>query len=269
MSGNESIINSGEMQKGESMGEGYPEQAGFRYYMKDKWARTIGLASLVSIALGGFNDTMDALDKIYDISLSQLTDIPSHNKLSKIYIRASSAVLDDVFGAPIYLKHSSNGEVIKYYLDDNFVISVITNDDAIAAYLVFPNEDFTPDTGEHTGKESLLELTFSAVESVNEFRASYAKTGNYYIEENNGGEFGLLYSSISGFSEYLSPMDNKGRKLLSDVVDALMFEEDISKKVQTLRKNIQPNFYGYSTLGLHSIEEAILSNSEYKLIHKG
>jgi hypothetical protein len=32
--------------------------------------------------------------------------------------------------------------------------------------------------------------------------------------------------------------------------------------------NAKPNFYGYSTLGVGALEEAILSNTEYRLIHK-
>ncbi|MDB1124185.1 ETEC_3214 domain-containing protein [Vibrio algarum] len=239
-----------------------------RSVVKDKWTRTIGLVSLVSIALGGFNDTMEALEKIYNISLSQLTDIPSRNKLSKIYIRASESVLDENFGAPVYIKRSSSDEIIKYYLDDNYLLSSITKDDAIVAYLVFPSQGYEPDTVEHAGQENLFGQPFSKIESINEVRASFARTGNYYIEENNGGQFGFLYSSVSGYSEFLNPMTAQEQKLLSDVVDAQMFEDKLVESVESFRKNMSPNFFGYTTLGLASLEEAILSISEYKLIHK-
>ncbi|MFC1236403.1 ETEC_3214 domain-containing protein [Vibrio sp. F74] len=239
-----------------------------RNIVKDKWTRTIGLVSLVSLALGSFNDTMEALEKIYNISLSQLTDIPSRNKLSKIYIRASASVLDENFGAPVYIKRSSSDEIIKYYLDDNYLLSAITSDDAIVAYLVFPSLGYEPNTVEHAGQEDLFKQSFSTIESINEVRASYARTGNYYMEENNGGQFGFLYSSVSGFSEFLSPMDSNEKKLLSDVVDAQMFEDKLVESVESFRENMTPNFFGYTTLGLASLEEAVLSITEYKLILK-
>lgn len=232
------------------------------------WARTIGLASVVSIALGGFNDSVDAIEKIVDFGLSQMTDIPSHKKLEKIYIRASAVLLDETFGAPVYIKRSSSNDVIKYYQDENFIISAISRDNAIVAYLVFPNEGFLPETIEHAGGTQMFDNNFNAIESVNEIRASFARTGNYYIEENNGGEFGFLYSSISGVSEFISPLSPTSQKSLSDVADALMLDENLAESVQSLRSNTKPNFFGYSTLGLGPLEDAILSNTEYRLINK-
>lgn len=231
-------------------------------------ARTIGLVSVISIALGGFNDSFEAMEKIVEFGMSQMTDIPSHRKLDRVYIRASADVLDEAFGAPVYIKRSTSGDVIKYYLDDQFVLSAITQDDAIVAYLVFPNEGFEPDTLEHAGGDVIFSKAFDNIEGVNDIGASYARTGNYYLEENTGGEFGFLYASISGYSEFISPMDNKNRSLLSNVVEAQMLEENVIESIQSLRAAVKPNFYGYSTLALSSIEEAILTNTEYKLIHK-
>lgn len=231
-------------------------------------ARTIGLVSVISIALGGFNDSFDAIEKMVDFGLSQMTDIPSHRKLDKIYIRSSAEILDQTFGAPVYIKRASTDDVIKYYQDDNFILSAITRDNAIVAYLVFPDKGFEPETLEHAGGSELFSQPFRSIESVNEVRASFARTGNYYIEENNGGEFGYLYSSISGSSEFISPMSQENRKLLSEVVDALTMDENVVESVQSLRANAKPNFYGYSTLGLGALEEAILSNIEYHLINK-
>ncbi len=231
-------------------------------------ARTIGLVSVISIALGGFNDSFDALEKMFDFGLSQMTDIPSHRKLERIYIRSSAEALDQTFGAPVYIKRSTGDDVIKYYKDDNFILSSITRDNAIVAYLVFPDEGFTPETLEHAGGSEFFNQPFNAIESVNEIRASFARTGNYYIEENNGGEFGYLYSSISGASEFITPLTKNNRKLLSEVVDSLTMDEHVVKSVQSLRLNTKPNFYGYSTLGVGALEEAILSNTEYRLIHK-
>ncbi|UPR48530.1 hypothetical protein ITG13_04900 [Vibrio cyclitrophicus] len=231
-------------------------------------ARTIGLVSVISIALGGFNDSFDALEKMFDFGLSQMTDIPSHRKLDKIYIRSSAETLDQTFGAPVYIKRATTNDVIKYYQDDNFILSAITRDNAIVAYLVFPNEGFAPETLEHAGGSDFFSHSFSAIESVNEIRASFARTGNYYIEENNGGEFGYLYSSISGVSEFVSPMTKESKALLAEVVDSLTMDEYVAENVGALRMSTIPNFYGYSTLGVGALEEAILSNTEYRLIHK-
>lgn len=232
------------------------------------WARAIGLASVVSIALGGFNDSFDAINKMVNFGLSQMTDIPSHNKLDKIYIRSSAQVLDQTFGAPVYIKRSSTGDVIQYYQDDNFVLSAIARDNAIVAYLVFPNDGFKPETIEHAGGAQLFDRNINAIESVNEVRAAYARTGSYYIEENNGGEFAFLYSSISGVSEFLSPIAPSNQTRLSAVADALMLDDNLAQAVQSFRSTVKPNFFGYSTLGIGVLEDAILSNSEYRLINK-
>lgn len=235
---------------------------------KGSLARTIALLSVVSIALGGFNDSVDAIEKMVVFGLSQMTDIPSHKKLEKVYIRSSDDILDQVFGAPVYIKRSTGGDVIKYYKDDNFILSSIARDNAIVAYIVFPDEGFEPETLEHAGGTEFFNQPFKAIESVNEIRASFARTGSYYIEENNGGEFGYLYSSISGVSDFISPMAESTRNLLSEVVDSLTMDENVVKSVQSLRLKTKPNFYGYSTLGVGALEEAILSNTEYRLINK-
>lgn len=80
--------------------------------IKEQWGKVIALVSIVAIALGSFNDSMDALEKIYDFSLAQFTDIPSQDKLDKVYVRASASVLDETLGAPVYLKRSGAGDTI-------------------------------------------------------------------------------------------------------------------------------------------------------------
>lgn len=232
-----------------------------------KLARMVALVSLVAIALGGFNDTTDAIKKIYDFSLSQFTDIPSQNKLDKIYIRASSGILEENFGAPIYIKPSYNGDVIKYYRDDRFILSAISKDNAISAYLVFPNAGFNPDTSDSAGGIELLTSSFDRQESVNDIRASLSKTVTYYIEESASGNFSNLYSSVSGYSEFNEVLTSEKRAVLSDLVDEMMQGEDIATTAKLVRKDFTPNFYGYSTLGLGSLEEAILSISEFRLIN--
>ncbi len=234
--------------------------------MKEHWGRFIALLSLIAIALGSFNDSMDALERIYDFSLAQFTDIPSQNKLDKIYIRASDDVLDDTLGSPVYIKRSFNDNVIKYYQDDRFILSAVIKDNAIAAYLVFPAADFSPDTSLSAGGERLLQQPFSALEGVSDLRASFSAVITYYIEENTGGEFNNLYTSISGYSLLEQSLSHDNSILLENLVDALTLGEDVNQIAQNLRQNLIPNFYGYSTLGLSDLEDAILTISEYKLI---
>lgn len=204
---------------------------------------------------------------MFDFGLSQMTDIPSHRKLDKIYIRSSAETLDQTFGAPVYIKRATTNDVIKYYQDDNFILSAITRDNAIVAYLVFPNEGFAPETLEHAGGSDFFSHSLVLLRVLMR-SASFARTGNYYIEENNGGEFGYLYSSISGVSEFVSPMTKESKALLAEVVDSLTMDENVAENVGALRMSTIPNFYGYSTLGVGALEEAILSNTEYRLIHK-
>ncbi|MGS0676359.1 ETEC_3214 domain-containing protein [Shewanella sp. 0m-4] len=232
-----------------------------------KLARIIALVSLVAIALGGFNDTTDALVKIYDFSLSKFTDIPSQDKLDKIYIRASSDILEENLGAPVYIKHTYNGDVIKYYRDDRFILSAISKDGAISAYLVFPEAGFSADTLVSAGGHDLLTTSFSQQESVNDIRATLSKTITYYIEENTSGDFSNLYSSVSGYSELNTTLNAEKRATLAKLVDGMLLGENISAPAIAVREQFTPNFYGYSTLGLGALEEAILTQSEFRLIN--
>ncbi|MCZ8498379.1 hypothetical protein O9929_11320 [Vibrio lentus] len=46
----------------------------------------------------------------------------------------------------------------------SFFFSAITRDNAIVAYLVFPNEGFAPETLEHAGGSDFFSHSFSAIE---------------------------------------------------------------------------------------------------------
>ncbi|PML81713.1 ETEC_3214 domain-containing protein [Enterovibrio norvegicus] len=235
-------------------------------HVRDKWAKIITFVSIIAIALGGLNDTMDALDKVYTLSLSQFTDIPSHNKLDRIYIRASEDVLEETFGAPVYIKKSMSGDFIKYYRDKRFVLSAVTRDGAISAFLVFPEKEFLPDTSEHSGGALLLEQVFSVHEMVNDIRLNSSRSVSYYIEENSTGDFSNLYNSVAGYSEFLGPLDDTTKRLFDALSEGMMLGDDVAKSAQVLRGSVTANFYGYSTLGLDVLESAILTLSEYRLI---
>ncbi|WPC74313.1 ETEC_3214 domain-containing protein [Vibrio porteresiae] len=248
--------------------ESTPEQSsGLIAFLQKKLGPLIALLSLIVIALANFNDSSDALEKIYDFGLSQFTDIPSQQKLDKIYIRSSANVLEETFGAPVYIKHSYSGDVIKYYRDDKFILSAITKDDAIMAYLVFPSEGFLPNTAQHAGGADLLTTTFSQQESVQDFRSTMSRMVSYYLEENATGEFSNLYSSVAGYSEFDTPLDDTHRTLLNRLSDDQTFGRDSEKDVQAVRAGFKPNFFGYSALqGIGPLEDAILTKSEYRLI---
>lgn len=234
--------------------------------LKQQWGKIIALVSIVAIALGSFNDSMDALEKIYDFSLSQFTDIPSQDKLDKVYVRASASVLDEALGAPVYIKRSGAGDVIKYYQDDRFVLSAVIKDEAIAAYLVFPANGFMPDTSKSAGGSDLLRSHFGNQEDVSDLRAALSRMLTYYIEENTGGEFNTLYNSVSGYSDFETSLSEQQRAQLGRLVDDMLLGDDVSDAAQTLRHNLTPNFYGYSTIGLSALEDAILTKSEFRLI---
>lgn len=234
--------------------------------LKEQWGKLLALASLVAIALGSFNDSMDALEKIYDFSLSQFTDIPSQNKLDSVYVRASAAVLDEQLGAPIYLKHSSHGETIKYYQDGRFILSAVVKEDAIAAYLVFPLDGFIPDTSKSAKGSLLLQHPFNTDEEITDFRVSYSRAVTYYLEESAEGAFSNLYSSVSGYSEFDVEPTQTQREALAALANAMVLGDDVVPLAETLRAQLKPNFYGYSMLGLQALEEAILTRSEYQLI---
>ncbi len=106
-------------------------------------ARTIGLVSVISIALGGFNaDSFDGLEKDVRLWPSQMTDIPSHRKAREnIYIRSSSWSFDQTFMHQYIYKTFKQWWCDLAYQDDNFIpFKIIIRDNAIVAYLVFPDE---------------------------------------------------------------------------------------------------------------------------------
>ncbi|MEZ9785921.1 ETEC_3214 domain-containing protein [Vibrio breoganii] len=235
---------------------------------KSKYPQFVALISIVAIALGGLNDTIDVVRKVQDIVLSKFTDIPSHRKLNKVYVGASSKSLDEIYGAPVYIKKKATGNLIKYYQDNRYIISSIERGGAIAAYLVFPKKGFEPRTTEHSGGEDLFSHTLAYQDPVNRFSANISRTNSYYIEENAYGEFSSLYYSISGFSSFLSPTTKDNQARLKKLADDQIFGFDTTESVRRVRENLAPNFYGYSILDIGALEDAILSNTEYKLLNK-
>ncbi|KXF83040.1 ETEC_3214 domain-containing protein [Enterovibrio coralii] len=248
--------------------ESIAEQRNLRDRVREKWAKIIAFVSIIAIALGGLNDTTDALEKVYNFTLSQFTDIPSYEKLDRIYIRASEGVLEETFGAPVYIKKTVSGDVVRYYSDKRFILSAVTNDGAISAFLVFPKKGFMPNTAEHAGGSLLLDRTLSNIESVDDIRVNYSRSISYYIEMNPAGDFSNLYSSVAGYSEFTAPLDDTKRNMLSDLSEGLMLGDDITEQVVKLRDSTAPNFYGYSAQGLEVLENAILTLTEYRLINK-
>lgn len=234
--------------------------------IREQWGRLIALISLIAIALGSFNDSMDAIEKIYDFSMSQFTDIPSQNKLNHIYVRASSEVLTENLGAPVYIKRSSEGYTIQYFRDSRFILSAVIKDEAIAAYLVFPSYGFLPDTTLSSGGKDLLTTPFSDQDGVSDLRASQSRILTYYIEENTNSEYDNLYTSINGYSEFTEVLTDVQNRDLQKLVNDLTFGNSIIQSVKALRLSLSPNFYGYSSLGLSALEDAILTKSEYQLI---
>ncbi|MFA0415000.1 ETEC_3214 domain-containing protein [Vibrio renipiscarius] len=241
-------------------------QNNIRDKVREKWAKTITFVSIVVIALGGINDSWDAVEKMSNFTLSQFTDIPSHNKLEHIYIRSSKAVLEEHFGAPVYIKEDVNGRSIEYYSDKRFILSAVTQDNAIVAFLVFPKQGFKPNTSEHSGGNALLEVPFNHL-SVNDVRVNDSPSVTYYLEANLGGEFSRLYQSVSGFSETLGPLDSETRNMLKKISDRLIMGKNSDKEIINLRESIVPNFYGYSILGIGVLENAILTLTEFRLIN--
>lgn len=230
------------------------------------WKTFIPWISIVAIALGQLNDTWDGVLKIVEFGESTFSDGPSHNRLNKIYINASSEVLEETFGAPIFIKDSSTGDRIKYFKDDNFVLSTITKDNVIVAFLVFPIAGFTPDTTEHAGGSQYLNQTFDKNKDLVESHSNIARVGNYYIEEIIGGKYDMLYSSVGGVSEYLGAVDQDKMKILASFNDKAMMEEDTKDSLSKLRSSFKPNFYGYSSIGIVELEQAIMTFLEFELI---
>lgn len=223
--------------------------------------------AITFIAVGQWNDAIDVIDRVYDFAYSKFTDMPSRNKLNKIYIRASEEALEDNLGAPIYLKETSEGYTVKYYKDSRFILSAITQDNAIAAYLVFPLNGFIPSTKEHAGGSTLLTSAFNINENAISAHSSYSRSVSYYIEEESGGDYKFLYTSIGGFSTFNQKLTDTQATLLSEFSDTQVLGGNEKKAQKALRAQFTPNFYGYSKLNsILALEDAILTNSEYRLI---
>ncbi|PJC85828.1 hypothetical protein CSW98_12270 [Vibrio sp. HA2012] len=230
------------------------------------WKFIITLISLITIALGNLDGAWEGVLKIWDFGHSTFTNQPSHNHLNQIYINASSNILGETFGPPVYIKHTTNGDDIYYYKDKHFILSAITKNNTIAAFLVFPDSDFKPNTSEHAGGKDYLSQPFSAHENLVSSHSNIARVGNYYIEEITGGKFDMLYSSVGGVSEYLGVIEPEKMKVLADFNDKLMMEEETKESLQKVRLAFTPNFYGYSSVGIAELEQAILTFLEYELI---
>lgn len=234
--------------------------------LESKTPNPILAAMALIIAAGQFNDAIDMTGKAWDLFVSNFSDAPSNERLSKVYIRASSGVLEETFGSPVYTKFSNGETEVKYYKDSKFILSAVTSNGSIDAFLVFPQPGFVPEIKNHAGSEDYLNVSFASATEPLEVSSNIARSGNYYIEEASGGRYELLYNSIGGYSEYLSSLSKSQLKLLAEFNDKLMMEENIDSTLVNLREQISPNFYGYSAIGIDDLTQAILTKLEYELI---
>lgn len=236
--------------------------------LKQKAPNSLVSIVVLIIAVSQFNDAIDMGSKGWDLFISNFSDRPSNDRLSKVYVRASSGVLDETFGSPVYKKQSEGETEIKYYKDGKFILSAITSNGTVDAFLVFPQPGFEANTKEHAGGESYLDNNFSGTTNPMTAMSNIARSGNYYLEEAEGGRYEMLYSSVGGYSEYLSPLSNIQLQKLAKFNDQLMMEEDTTQSITALRAQIKPNFYGYSTVDIAELEPAILTRLEYELLTK-
>ncbi len=234
--------------------------------LRSKTPKSILAVMALIIAAGQFNDAIDMTGKTWDLFVSNFSDTPSNERLSKIYIRASSGILEETFGYPVYTKFSNGKTEVKYYKDSKFILSAVTSNGVIDAFLVFPQPGFVPEIKNHAGREDYLNVSFARSTEPLEVSSSIARSGNYYIEEASGGRYELLYNSVGGYSEYLSSLSKSHLKLLAEFHDKLMMEENIDSTLVNLREQISPNFYGYSAIGIDDLTQAILTKLEYELI---
>ena len=234
--------------------------------IKNKLPTGIVIASVFSLAIGQFNDTIDVANKVYGYVLSTFTDISSNEKLDKIYINASSELLKETFGPAIYIKRSTGDLHIKYYRDKNYLLSAIIENKGIAAFLIFPINGYIPSMHLHAASKGYQSKAFDLYpETLNNY-SNIANIGSYYIEEIQGGQFHLLYKSISGSSNYIGKYSDLDYKVLTKFNDTSMMEEDTTLSLQKVRETLKPNFYGYSKIELLQLSQAILSASEFKML---
>ena len=233
---------------------------------KAKVPKSLLTVSILAIAIGQVNDTLDVLNKSYNYVLSTFTDIPSNNKLKNIYINASAELLNSAFGSPVYIKDTAENLQIKYYRDSKFLLSSITQNNGVVAFLVFPIEGYIPQMQAHAASQGYGNRNFNAFSEMVVSHSNVANIGSYYIEDIQGGEFDLLYKSVLGSSDYLSNFSDNDYKVLIKFNDRTMMEEDVTSSLKTLRETLKPNFYGYSKVELSILEQAILSASEYRML---
>lgn len=233
---------------------------------KSKIPKSVLTASILAIAIGQVNDTLDVLNKSYNLVLSVFTDIPSDKKLSHIYINASANILSETFGSPVYIKKTTESIQVNYYRDSNYLLSAITENNGIVAFLVFPIDGYVPEMQSHTASEGYDDKSFDTYSEVMDSHSNIANIGSYYIEEIRGGQFDLLYKSVVGSSDYLGKYSDTDYKVLIKFNDQLMMEEDLSESLKAVRETLKPNFYGYSKISLSQLEQGILSASEYKML---
>ncbi|WP_017223452.1 ETEC_3214 domain-containing protein [Moritella dasanensis] len=236
--------------------------------LKQKTPNSLVSIVVLIIGISQFNDAIDMGGKGWDLFMSNFSDNPSNDRLSKVYVRASSEVLDETFGSPVYKKSSEGDTEIKYYKDGKFILSAIISNGTVDAFLVFPQPGFGANTKEHAGGENYLNDNFSDLTTPMNAMSNVARTGNYYLEEAEGGHYEMLYSSIGGHSEYLAPLSNTQLQQLAEFNDVLMMDEDVTESITVLRAHMKPNFYGYSTVDITALEPAILTRLEYELLTK-
>lgn len=228
----------------------------------------IGLG-FVMITFGQFADTKELLTYAYHSFITHFTDRVELNNLAEVSVGSNPRYLEDVFGIARLIKPSQTDPDLeyRYYHAPKYLLGVAVVSGRVKGYMVTSLRDsFYPSVRFYN--RALSEFSLAEYSRFNGRFTTDSTNLMYYLEGQQLGRQGLFLNQFMGYIDYAAQFSD--RELVLTNISALndellMSEEDaVNERIQTLRRNLRPNFFVVGDFAIETAADMVLTRFEYQ-----
>jgi hypothetical protein len=216
------------------------------------------------IGLGELSEAIELISNAVDYTESRFSNSLEYGQLEKVNVGNTVEYIEDVFGRPQVSRSIDDTTTANYFHNRKFLLTLFYQDDRVVAYTYVPLiDDFEPTV--ITGSDLALgDFSYHDFSSVNNrYVVDHSTAVSFYLELVESGRSNLFTHSYIGHLNYGT---GEPTPLLEELYEQHVFGEADQTQVlqQNFRKDAKPNLYGEGMLPLSSIENSVLTTTEFR-----
>ncbi|WP_440876297.1 ETEC_3214 domain-containing protein [Thalassotalea sp. PLHSN55] len=239
---------------------------------KSKFYEKFVALALGLMAVGQWADTKEMATEAYVAFVSHFTHSYEYELLNKVNIGSNVDYIKQYFGEPQLIKKSKyvNEVSFLYYLNDKYILSLVTKNSRVSAYTIQGLlDDFSPDDLLNKkpikGNKTIVQHTSDFVK----YSFDYNNVEFFLVLQEQGKDK-LFIHKYFGAVNY-GNNSSLAREQLHDLYNEVDVQDDDPKqigKARSIARDARNNFYGAGEEDLSLIAESILTKFEYSLYYK-